>query len=37
MIKMNKVAVDMTAESGGEYMIRRISDDESFDLEGIED
>ena len=37
MIKMNKVAVDMTAESGGEYMIRRISDDESFDLEGLED
>lgn len=36
MIKMNKIAVEQE-EVGGDYTVRRISDDESFDLEGIED
>lgn len=36
MIKMNKIEVEQE-EVGGDYTVRRISDEESFDLEGIED
>ena len=36
MIKMNKIAVEET-DTKGEYSITKISDDDGFDFEGVED
>ena len=35
MIKMNKISVD--SNDGGEYVVRKITNDDSFDFESIEE
>ena len=37
MIKMNKIAVEQGGEGFGDYTVRKISDDDGFDFDDIEE